>query len=143
MALSLVVMMLSMIFITYEYCTQSHLSSEDYDQAMQGLRMTRSFKRHMSWCYQIPASVIRMVRVLLNSILDGKVSPRRNSLEWTPVRIGTAPTNLGPMPGPLRTPERSSGQAHSRPVSSDHLLPPADSALEGSSHSRSSSEAAL
>lgn len=133
-ALSVIVMSASIAFIIYEYCTQSHLSSEDYDQAMQGLRMVRSFKRHIIWCYKIPASIIRMVRVLLNSILGAKV---------TPTRIGTAPTVRGPMPGHPWTPERSSGPAHSRQVSRDHLLPLASLTPQGSSHSRSSSEAAV
>lgn len=142
-ALSVVVMSASIAFITYEYCTQSHLSSEDYDQAMQGLRMVRSFKWHMIWCYKILASTIRMVRVLLNSILGAKISPRRNSLLWTPRRVGAVPMILDPMPGHSRTAERSSGPAHSRQVSRDHLLPLTSPTPEGSSLSRSSSEAAV
>ncbi|KAL8818376.1 MAG: hypothetical protein Q9223_002973 [Gallowayella weberi] len=35
MGLSVIVMLSTIIFITYEFCTQSYLSSEDYDQAMR------------------------------------------------------------------------------------------------------------
>ncbi|KAL8687859.1 MAG: hypothetical protein Q9224_005032, partial [Gallowayella concinna] len=73
-------MLSTIVWITYEFCTQSHLSSEDYDQAMQGLKMTRWFKRHLIWCYSIPAAVVGQVKILLNKILGGSVSPRRNSL---------------------------------------------------------------
>ncbi|KAL8852266.1 MAG: hypothetical protein Q9221_002868 [Calogaya cf. arnoldii] len=143
-ALSVIVMLASIAFITYEYCTQSHLSSEDYEQAMQGLRITRRFKRYMIWCYKIPAAIVRMVRVMLNRILNGKVSERRSSLVWNPTRVGTAPTVLRPAPGrSLRAPERSSGREHSRRPSRDHLLPLASSTSGNSSHSRSSSEAAV
>ncbi|KAL8800878.1 MAG: hypothetical protein Q9182_004852 [Xanthomendoza sp. 2 TL-2023] len=84
MGLSVIVMLSTIIFITYEFCTQSHLSSEDYEQAMQGLKTTRWFKRHLIWCYNIPAAVVvGQLKVLLNRILGAAVSPRRNSLLWT------------------------------------------------------------
>src|SRR5690242_11807459 len=38
--LTATVMFLSMFYITVEWCQQSFLSTEDYDDAMQGLRMT-------------------------------------------------------------------------------------------------------
>ena len=35
-----------LIHIVIEYCTQSHLSTEDYESAAQGLRTTRRFKKY-------------------------------------------------------------------------------------------------
>ena len=44
-AVSCVSLAAGLIHIVIEYCTQSHLSTEDYESAARGLRMTRWFKK--------------------------------------------------------------------------------------------------
>lgn len=128
MGLSVTVMVFAIVFITYEYCTQSHLSSEDYNQAIQGLKMTRWFKRHLIWCYRLPATIVGKMKVVLNSIFGGRISPHRNSLLWTSRpngQSGTTPPILGPMPDRslLQTLEPSPEHVRSGRVSHDHPLP--------------------
>ncbi len=41
---------IGLIYIVIEYCTQSHLSTEDYESAAAGLRMTRAFRKYTTWC---------------------------------------------------------------------------------------------
>ncbi|KAF2747430.1 hypothetical protein M011DRAFT_43793 [Sporormia fimetaria CBS 119925] len=57
------VLAFSMFYITVEWCQQSFLSTEDYDAAMQGLRMTRKF-RHWTFIFR------RISRVLSKITLD-------------------------------------------------------------------------
>lgn len=38
-----------LIYIVIQYCTQSHLSTEDYESAAKGLKTTRWFKKHTVW----------------------------------------------------------------------------------------------
>lgn len=38
-----------MVYIVAEYCTQSHLSTEEYQAASQGLLWTRRFKKRTVW----------------------------------------------------------------------------------------------
>lgn len=82
--LSVVIMAGAIAYITYQYCTQSHLSSEDYDQAMQGLRTTRWFKRRTMWIRNLLERVIRLFKRLLPVIFGTKVNPHPRSLVWTP-----------------------------------------------------------
>lgn len=42
-------MIISIVFIAWEWVTQSHMSTENYDSAMGGLRTTRRFKRWTRW----------------------------------------------------------------------------------------------
>lgn len=49
------VMVLSFAFIAWEWVTQSHMSTEDYDQAMKGLRVTRRFKTWTRWLAPLQA----------------------------------------------------------------------------------------
>ena len=46
------------VFIVVEYCTQSHLSTENYDDAAQGLRRTRIFKKYTAWLRDGPDYMI-------------------------------------------------------------------------------------
>ena len=39
-------MIVGMVYIVLEYCTQSHLCSENYEDAVRGLKMTRAFRKH-------------------------------------------------------------------------------------------------
>ena len=52
--LSLLVMFLSFAFIVQEWGTQSHLSTENYGSACNGLMTTRRFKRYTSYVRNIP-----------------------------------------------------------------------------------------
>lgn len=58
-------MTIGFAFVVAEYCTQSHLSTEDYKKAARGLRRTRWFKKHTSLFRDIPDYLIRVgIRVL-------------------------------------------------------------------------------
>ena len=46
------------VFVVLEYTTQSHLSTEDYEDAMRGLRRTRKFKKHTAWLRDVPDYII-------------------------------------------------------------------------------------
>lgn len=92
MALSVVVMALTILYITFEYTTQSHLSSEDYGQAMQGLKTTRWFKRRLAVIQYLLDALIRHLKRLLHKMVGEKVSPRRRSVVWTSGTRGPKPT---------------------------------------------------
>lgn len=46
------------VFIVVEYCTQSHLSTENYDDAAKGLKRTRRFKKYTAWLRDGPDYMI-------------------------------------------------------------------------------------
>lgn len=48
-------MIFSFVFIAWEWITQSHMSTEDYAQAMKGLRTTRRFKTLTRWLAPLQA----------------------------------------------------------------------------------------
>ncbi|KAF1922614.1 uncharacterized protein M421DRAFT_104955 [Didymella exigua CBS 183.55] len=75
--LTATVMFLSMFYITVEWCQQSFLSTEDYDDAMQGLRRTRSY-RHYTY----------FVRVMARFIAQYTLQP----LEWVSYKVGLIKT---------------------------------------------------
>ena len=50
-----------LIYIVIEYCTQSHLSTEDYESAAAGLRMTRAFRKHTTWCRFLVVSLAELM----------------------------------------------------------------------------------
>ncbi|MCJ1470892.1 hypothetical protein MMC07_009540 [Pseudocyphellaria aurata] len=66
-----------------EYCTQSHLSTDDYGAAMRGLRRTRCFKKYTYWARSIPQNLIELGKRICNKILGQRVSRERRSLVWT------------------------------------------------------------
>ena len=51
-------------FIVIEYCTQSHLSTENYADAMQGLKRTRQFKKYTAWLRDVPDFIINSIKRL-------------------------------------------------------------------------------
>ena len=51
-------MLASIAYITTQWCTQSHLNTENYEKAMNGLRRTRRFKRYTVWIVSVPGWVI-------------------------------------------------------------------------------------
>lgn len=57
-ALSTSIMAIAFAFIMAEWCTQSHLSTESYEHARQGLRRTRRFKKYTAWFRRVPNLVI-------------------------------------------------------------------------------------
>ena len=83
------------VFIVVEYCTQSHLSTEDYDDAMRGLKRTRRFKKYTAWLRDVPDYIIDFIKRLWSHMLrrnkrlgddgqSGRYGLRgRRSLLWT------------------------------------------------------------
>ncbi|KAF2998563.1 hypothetical protein E8E13_005687 [Curvularia kusanoi] len=71
------VMFLSMFYITVEWCQQSFLSTEDYEDAMRGLRRTRSYRKYTYF-----------VRVLARCVARYTLDP----LEWVSYKIGLIKT---------------------------------------------------
>lgn len=71
------VMSLSMFYITVEWCQQSFLSTENYEDAMQGLRRTRSY-RNLTHVFRVAA------RFIAKYTLD--------PLEWLSWNVGLIPT---------------------------------------------------
>lgn len=40
---------MGLAYIVAEFCTQSHLATEDFDDALKGMKVTRWFKKHTYW----------------------------------------------------------------------------------------------
>ena len=87
-ALSLVILTTAVLFIIAEWCSQSHLSTVDYDAAIRGLKRTRSWKRYTVWLRQAPDAVIEGVVIACWAVVEF-VSKRerskhgRRSLIWS------------------------------------------------------------
>ena len=86
--LAMTVLFTATAFIIAEWCTQSHLSTENYQSARRGLQMTRIWKRHTTWVRVVPNAIIEGIVhlrwVLLKSIgKRGSVRPGRRSLIWS------------------------------------------------------------
>ena len=87
-ALSLVILSVGLLFIIAEWCSQSHLSTMDYDAAIRGLKRTRSWKRYTIWLRRAPNAVIERV-VIASWAVYGFLSKRtrnrqgRRSLVWS------------------------------------------------------------
>ena len=84
--LSTSIMGIAFAFIVIEWCTQSHLSTENYQDAIQGLRRTRRFKKYTAWFRGIPNQIITFAKrgwsVLRRRHLQPGAAARR-SLVWT------------------------------------------------------------
>ncbi|KAL8704106.1 MAG: hypothetical protein Q9201_002720 [Fulgogasparrea decipioides] len=81
--LTLFVMSLGLLYVVFEYCTQSHLSTEDYGRAMKGLKQTRAFKKHTLFVRKIPDTIINLGKLVWHKITRGKSRRGRRSLVWT------------------------------------------------------------
>ena len=83
--LSLTVMSLSFAFFVGEWATQSHLSTEDYESARNGLLMTRRFKKYTKYVRDIPNIVIEHTDLCWRRWFKrGVIShPNRRGLVWT------------------------------------------------------------
>lgn len=77
-----VVMGLGMIYVFVEWCLQAHLSTEDYTDAMHGLRNARCFRRATFWVqYPVSAAVLLVNHVM--RLLGLRKSHERKTLVWT------------------------------------------------------------
>ena len=74
---------MSLLFIVVEYCVQSHMSTEEYDNAIRGLRAVRRFKKYTYYFRTVPELVIDVVKRLFHSVLGKRVRGGRRSLVWT------------------------------------------------------------
>lgn len=70
-------MFLAMFYITVEWCQQSFLSTENYNDAMEGLKMTRSYRQYTYF-----------VRVFARFIARYTLQP----LEWLSYKVGLIKT---------------------------------------------------
>lgn len=96
------VMGFSMFYITVEWCQQSFLSTEDYDDARQGLRMTRIY-RH--WTFPFRSLSRLLSRFTFDpmerfAVAIGLVKYRQKTLLWT--KIHTHDPDIA-LPAPLQT----------------------------------------
>ena len=82
-ALSCFVMACGLSYIVIEYCTQSHISTEHYERAMQGLKMTRWFRKHTRFIRFVPNHTIRLGKLLFWKLNGGRSRRGRRSLVWT------------------------------------------------------------
>ena len=85
-AVSTAVMGIAFAFIVVEWCTQSHQNTENYEDAMQGLRRTRRFKKYTAWLRGFPNLIIAAAKrgwfIMLMRRTQRGVGERR-SLVWT------------------------------------------------------------
>ena len=77
-ALSCITMVLGLLSIVNEYCTQSHLSTENYDSAARGLRTTRRWKKSTMWIRSSTASLTSSFHFATFSLLK----PNSKTLSW-------------------------------------------------------------
>lgn len=56
------IMLAGFAFIIAEWCEQSHVNTENYADALKGLRATRRWKRCTVWLRHIPDRLIEMVK---------------------------------------------------------------------------------
>ncbi|CBX89954.1 hypothetical protein LEMA_P124440.1 [Plenodomus lingam JN3] len=83
--LTALVMIFSMFYITVEWCQQSFLSTEDYEDAMDGLRMTRKY-RHWTYIFRLLSrllSSITLTPLEKLAISIGLVRKPQKTLLWT------------------------------------------------------------
>lgn len=68
-----------LVSIVIEYCTQTHLSTEEYDSAAQGLRATRRLKKYTAWI-RIPINILaKCMHIVTFEIFKSSAK----SLVWT------------------------------------------------------------
>ena len=82
-ALSIFVMTVGLAYIVHEYCTQSHFSTEHYARAMQGLKLTRRWKKHTRMVRVVPDCGIKFGKFCWHQISGGNSRKGRRSLVWT------------------------------------------------------------
>ena len=79
------VMFFSLFYITVEWCQQSFLSTEDYEDAMQGLRMTRSYRQYTFFARLAARFVTKFTLDPLEWLAYkvGLIKTMQNTLVWT------------------------------------------------------------
>lgn len=77
-----VVMGLGMLYVCVEWCLQAHLSTEDYEAAMRGMRHARIFRR-ATFRARYPASLAALGINHLMRRLGLRKSAKKKSLVWT------------------------------------------------------------
>jgi hypothetical protein len=87
-ALSLVVITTALLFIIAEWCSQSHLSTMNYEAASRGLKRTRSWKQHTVLLRRAPNAIIESVVVVswaIAALFNGRHQMKRGrrSLIWS------------------------------------------------------------
>lgn len=140
------VMLLSMFYITVEWCQQSFLSTEDYADAMHGLRMTRHYRQ-----YTYPVRIV--ARFAARYTLDplewlaykvGLIKTTQQTLVWTKVHTWSprVPQRLHPPSFELTEPyggPATDSRVQDTPALAHSLFPPAESI----GRSRTSSDTSL
>jgi hypothetical protein len=79
--LTATVMGLSMFYITVEWCQQSFLSTENYEDAMSGLRMTRTYRSLTLFARHTSRTTLTQIEKLALAI--GLIKKRQKTLMWT------------------------------------------------------------
>ena len=87
-SLTALVMGLAMFYITVEWCQQSHLSTEDYQDAMNGLKWTRRYRLSTMYPRRISRATLTQLGKLVFAIgkminMIGKDKKPRKTLMWT------------------------------------------------------------
>ena len=77
-ALSCITMAAGLSYVVNEYCTQSHLSTEDYESASESLRTTRRFKKSTMWLRHLASITTNILHLLTFSIFKS----HSKSLAW-------------------------------------------------------------
>lgn len=84
--LSCIIMFTAIAFLVVEWCEQSHLNSVNFEKAMNGLMVTRYYKRYTIYIRRVPDCFIRLFKKSWRTV-SGKVTrhPKtreRESLVW-------------------------------------------------------------
>ncbi|MCJ1469601.1 hypothetical protein MMC07_008236 [Pseudocyphellaria aurata] len=82
-AVSCAVMAIGFAFVVTEYCVQSHLSTEEYANAVRGLMRTRRFKKYAHVFRDIPEHLIAFGKFCCHKIFGRHIRDGRRSLVWT------------------------------------------------------------
>ncbi len=67
-----------LLYIVIEYCTQSHLSTEDYKSAAKGLKMTRRFRKYTAWIRVLGESLAKG----MHKVTCGMLKSNQKGLVW-------------------------------------------------------------
>ncbi|KAK5158600.1 hypothetical protein LTR04_005213 [Oleoguttula sp. CCFEE 6159] len=116
------VMSIGMVYIVAEWCLQSHLSTEDYDDAWKGLRRTRRFRRFTHpyrWVIGALITEGKWLWYYLTKLFNPETNARsdQRSLVWTKdITYHNNPT--------IVPPQRVGDVEPSRGESTPLLLPP-------------------
>lgn len=83
-ALTGLVMALSMFYITVEWCQQSFLSTEDYGDAMKGLRLTRTYRHYTYFARKFARFLAKYTLDQLENVAfkAGLINAQQQTLRW-------------------------------------------------------------